>query len=75
MGTEQVNVFSVNFPTDAGKEFLFLILYEKYRMSSCFTSLIRNLDIPLFLATELIDLLGSFSVMVWISLTNSGILF
>ena len=52
------------------KNRLFLILYEKYRMSSSTTCLIRNSNIPLFLAMDVIDLLGLLPIMACISATN-----
>ena len=41
------------------KNWPFFILYEKYRMSSCTTCLIRNSNTPMSLVMDLIDLLGS----------------
>ena len=55
------------------KNWPFLILYEKYQMSSCTICLIRITLI--FLTIDLIDLLGSLSIKAWISPTNSGVLF
>ena len=49
----------------------FLILDEKYRMSSCTTCLIRNWD----LAVDLIDWLGTLSIISWISPTNLHLFF
>ena len=57
------------------KNWVILILYEKYWMSSCTTCLIRNSNIPMSLAMDLINLLRSLSVMDWSSTTNSEILF
>ena len=51
----------------------FLILYKKYRMSSCTSCLKRNTDTPMSLATGLIKLLGSLSRMTWMSPTNSWV--
>ena len=45
------------------KDWAFLILYEKYWMSSCSTSLIRNSDTSMSLPIDLLDLLGSLSIM------------
>ena len=48
------------------------ILYEKDRLSSCSVCLIRDSNTPVSVAMALIDFEGSFSIMVLISLTNSG---
>ena len=52
---------------------IFLILYEKYQMSSYITyrTLDRNRNGPMSVAMNLIDFMGSLSIMAWISLTNS----
>ena len=44
-------------------------------MSSCTTCLIRNSDITMSLAMNLINLVGSLSIIAWISPTNLGDLF
>ena len=56
------------------KNWPFLISYKKYWMSSCTTCLIRNSDIPMSLVIDLIGLLGSLSVIAWISPTNQRVL-
>ena len=56
------------------KNWLFLILYDKYQMFSCTTLLIRNPDTPMSLATDLTELLGSLSVMASISATHLEVL-
>ena len=50
----------------------FLFLCEKNRMSSCITCLIRDSDSPMSLFMDLIDSLGSISIIAWISPKNSG---
>ena len=57
------------------KNWLFLILYEKYQKSSCTTCLIRSSDTPMDLAMNLTDFPRLLSIMVGISPTNSEILF
>ena len=53
----------------------FFIFYEKYWMSSCLTCWIRNSDTLMSLAMDLIEMLGSLSIKVWISATNSRVIF
>ena len=43
-------------------------------MSSCTTYLLRNSVNPIFLAKELIDLLGFLLIIAWITPTHSGVL-
>ena len=57
------------------KNWSFHVLYEKYEMYSCIICLIRNSDTSMSLAMNLIDLLGSFSIIVWISTANLTVLF
>ena len=45
----------------------FLIFYEKYRMTSCTNCFTKDSDTLIFLAIDLIDLLGSLSIIAWIS--------
>ena len=52
------------------KSWSFHILYEKCKISSCTTG-IRKSDT----AMDPIDLLGSLSIMAWITPTNLGVLF
>ena len=60
-------IFRLVFHGGVQKMSPFLILYEKYRMSSYTTYLIRNVDTPIFRVIDLNDLLGSLSIMAWIS--------
>ena len=55
------------------KTWPFLILDEKYYITSYTTCLIRNADTPMSLAMHLIDLLRSLSITAWISRTNTGV--
>ena len=70
---QKINFFLYFMTCD--KNWPFLILYKKYRMSSCTTCLIRNSNTPMSLAMDLIDLQGSMLIMASISPTNSGVLF
>ena len=53
----------------------FLILNDNLRMSSCTTCPMKNTDIPpphTFLSMDLIDLLGSLTIMDWVLQSNPG---
>ena len=57
------------------KNYPFLILYEKYRISLYTASLIRNSAAHMSLAIDLIDSLGSLTIIALIMPTNSRVLF
>ena len=52
-----------------------LIWYEKLQIPSCTTCLIRNSDIPISLAIDLIDFLGWWTISARISPIKPGVVF
>ena len=62
--------FFLLFFMTCDKDLSFLILNAKYWMPSCTICLIRKSETPMSLIMDLVDLLGSLSIIAWISPRN-----